>query len=58
MKTEKSAWFVFAGVLALLWLAISPDGWGWFHLAEAVAGIVILLGAGGFITGRTVSGSR
>lgn len=57
MRTESRAWVVFGGFIALLWLALSSDRGAWFHVAEAIVGVVILAAAGGFMSSRRSAGS-
>jgi hypothetical protein len=49
MRFNPKALLVLVGFGVLLTTASSADGGGWFHFAEAVATLVILLGLAGFL---------
>jgi len=49
MQFNPKALLVLFGFLVLLVMAMSSNGGGWFHIAEAAASVVILLGVGRFI---------
>ena len=49
MKFNPKALLVLVGFGVLLTMASSSDGDGWFHFAEVVATVVILLGVAGFL---------
>jgi hypothetical protein len=49
MQFNPKALLVLLGFLVLLVMATSSNGGGWFHVAEAVASAVILLGVAGFL---------
>jgi hypothetical protein len=54
MRFNPAALAVLAGFVALLALALSSRGGAWFHAAEAVATVIILLGVAGFLGWRGV----
>ena len=49
MQFNPKALLILLGFLVLLVMAMSSNGGGWFHVAEAVASVVILLGVAGFL---------
>ena len=52
MQFNPRALLVLVGFGVLLTMAVSSDGGGWFHFAEAIASVVILLGVAGFLRER------
>ena len=52
MQFNPKALLILVGFGALLVLAQSSNGGTWFHIAEAVATLVILAGVAGFLGGR------
>jgi hypothetical protein len=59
MKFNPKALLILIGLASLLAVAVSSNGGAWFHFAEAVASVVILLGLAGFLRGgRVISSSR
>ena len=51
MKFNPAALLILIGFASLFAVAVSSDGSGWVHFAEAVASIVMLLGLAGFLRG-------
>jgi threonine/homoserine/homoserine lactone efflux protein len=49
MKFNPKALLVFVGFGVLFAVALSSNGDGWSHIAEAVSTVVILLGVAGFL---------
>ena len=58
MQFDFKALLVLIGVLLLIALAVSSNGGGWFHLAEALMTVLILLGIGGGLTPSRSGQSR
>jgi hypothetical protein len=58
MQFNPKALLILVGFGVLLTMAVSSNGGPWFHFAEAVSTVVILIGVAGFLNGSRSRGRK